>query len=80
VPPNDDHPHVPGPSVWPVGFAIGIVVLLVGLIISWWVTAVGAILAAFFAFLWIRDLATDSDLTASHARSSSRPRRWVSAP
>jgi menaquinol-cytochrome c reductase iron-sulfur subunit len=63
VAPNDDHQHVPGPSVWPVGFAIGIVVLLVGLIISWWVTAAGAILAAVFAFLWIRDLATDSDLT-----------------
>jgi Rieske Fe-S protein len=63
VAPNDDHPHVPGPSVWPVGFAIGVVVLLVGLVISWWVTAVGAIVAAVFAFLWIRDLATDSDLT-----------------
>jgi Rieske Fe-S protein len=63
VPPNDEHPHVPGPSLWPVGFAIGVSVLLVGLIISWWVTAVGAILAAVFAFLWIRDLAGDSDLT-----------------
>jgi Rieske Fe-S protein len=63
VQPTDDHPHVPGPSVWPVGFAVGIVVLLVGLIISWWVTAVGAIVAAVFAFLWIRDLTSGSELT-----------------
>ena len=35
--PHDEHPHVPGPSLWPVGFAVGIVVLLVGLIVSWYV-------------------------------------------
>ena len=34
---TEDHPHVPGPSLWPVGFAVGVVVLMVGLIISWWI-------------------------------------------
>jgi Rieske Fe-S protein len=61
-PGHDDHPHVPGPSLWPVGFAIGVVVLLVGLIISWYVAALGAVLAIVFAFLWVRDLARDSHL------------------
>ena len=56
MPSHDDHPHVPGPSLWPVGFAVGVTVLLVGLIISWWVTAIGALLAIVFAFLWVRDL------------------------
>jgi len=56
LPSHDDHPHVPGPSLWPVGFAVGVTVLLVGLIISWWVTAIGALLAIVFAFLWVRDL------------------------
>ena len=32
-----EHPHVPGPSLWPVGFALGIVALLVGLVVSWWI-------------------------------------------
>ena len=32
-PSHDEHPHVPGPSLWPVGFALGVVVLLVGLIV-----------------------------------------------
>jgi quinol---cytochrome c reductase iron-sulfur subunit, bacillus type len=48
-------PHVPPPSLWPVGFAVGIAVLLAGLIVSWWVVALGAVLAVVFGFLWIRD-------------------------
>jgi Rieske Fe-S protein len=63
--PHDDQHHVPGPSLWPVGFAVGIVVLLVGLIISWWITAIGALIAIAFAFLWIRDLTSGTELTES---------------
>ena len=54
--PTEDHPHVPGPSLWPVGFAVGVVVFMVGLIISWWIAGLGALLALAFAFLWVRDL------------------------
>jgi len=60
--PHDDHPHVPGPSLWPAGFAVGIVVLLVGLIISWYVAGLGALLALAFGFLWVRDLTTGTPL------------------
>jgi Rieske Fe-S protein len=60
--PHDEHPHVPGPSLWPVGFAVGVVVLLVGLIISWWIAAIGALLALVFAFLWVRDLTSGTEL------------------
>jgi len=60
---HDDHPHVPGPSLWPVGFAVGVVVLLVGLIISWWIAGVGALVALVFAFLWVRDLTAGTALT-----------------
>ncbi|HZP72159.1 MAG TPA: hypothetical protein VFA97_02160, partial [Gaiellaceae bacterium] len=60
--PHDDHPHVPGPSLWPVGFAVGIVVLLVGLIISWWIAGLGALVALAFAFLWVRDLTAGTEL------------------
>jgi menaquinol-cytochrome c reductase iron-sulfur subunit len=55
-PPRADHePHTPGPSLWPVGFAVGIAVLLTGLIVSWLIVAIGAVLAVVFGFLWIRD-------------------------
>jgi menaquinol-cytochrome c reductase iron-sulfur subunit len=62
-PSHDEQPHVPGPSLWPVGFAVGIVVLLVGLIVSWYVAALGAILALVFGFLWVRDLTAGTQLT-----------------
>jgi Rieske Fe-S protein len=61
-PSPDEHPHVPGPSLWPVGFAIGVVVLLIGLIVSWYIAALGAILALVFGFLWVRDLTTGTEL------------------
>jgi Rieske Fe-S protein len=82
--PHDEHPHVPGPSLWPVGFAVGIVVLLVGLVISWVVVAIGAVVAALFGYLWVRDLTTGTELT--HAEEvapespSSTPLPTPSAP
>jgi Rieske Fe-S protein len=60
--PHDDHPHVPGPSLWPAGFAVGVVVLLVGLVVSWWVAGLGALVALAFAFLWVRDLTAGTAL------------------
>jgi len=60
--PHEDHPHVPGPSLWPVGFAVGIAVLLVGLVVSWWIAGLGAVVALAFGFLWVRDLTTGTEL------------------
>jgi menaquinol-cytochrome c reductase iron-sulfur subunit len=51
-----------------VGFAVGIVCLLVGLVVSWPVAAVGAVLALIFGFLWARDVAT-----GGHAVSGPSP-------
>jgi menaquinol-cytochrome c reductase iron-sulfur subunit len=50
-------PHEPGPTLWPLGLAIGLTVALVGLVIGSWISvAAGAILVVAFAFLWIRDV------------------------
>ncbi|MBI4172859.1 MAG: hypothetical protein HY511_08850, partial [Actinobacteria bacterium] len=49
-------PHLPPPSLWPIGFAVGIACILVGLVLSWPVVAVGVVLTAVFALLWVRDL------------------------
>ena len=57
---NDDHdeqPHLPAPTLWPIGFAIGIASILVGLVVSWPALVVGVILALVFGALWVRDLA-----------------------
>ena len=52
---GDEKPQLPGPSLWPVGFAVGITCILVGLVVSWPAVAVGAAITAIFGFLWIRD-------------------------
>jgi Rieske Fe-S protein len=67
VEPRPDHPHVPGPSLWPVGFALGIAALLVGLVVSWVIVAAGAAIAVIFGFLWVRDLSRGRGLTEAPA-------------
>ena len=52
---GDEH-QLPPPSLWPVGFAVGIVCVLVGIIVSWAAVAVGAAITLVFGFLWIRDV------------------------
>jgi Rieske Fe-S protein len=49
-------PHVPGPSLWPIGFAVGVACLLLGLVLSWVIAAVGALLAVAFGLLWAREV------------------------
>ena len=52
---------MPGPSLWPVGFAVGIATLLAGLIVSWLVFGIGAAIALIFAGLWIHELGGGRD-------------------
>jgi Rieske Fe-S protein len=48
--------HLPAPTLYPIGFAIGIVVVLVGLIIDpLLISSIGAVIAIVFAILWARD-------------------------
>ena len=47
--------HEPSPTIWPVGFAIGIACIFVGLVLSKIVLAVGVVIAAIFGFLWVRE-------------------------
>jgi Rieske Fe-S protein len=55
-PQHGDRPHLPGPSLYPIGFAAGIACILVGLIINPMVIApIGAVVAVAFGFLWARD-------------------------
>jgi Rieske Fe-S protein len=58
--PGEDRPHVPPPSLWPVGFAIGIACILVGLIVNpLLIIPIGVAITAIFAFLWIRDASAE---------------------
>ncbi len=42
--------------MWPIGVAIGISCVLAGLIISWWVVAIGGAITIIFGALWLMDL------------------------
>ncbi len=55
---ENETPHLPPPSLWPIGFAVGIACFLTGLVVSLPVAVVGAVLAIVFGFLWIRDVTT----------------------
>ena len=55
-PQHEGRPHLPGPSLYPIGFAAGVATILVGLIINPKIVApIGAVIAIVFGFLWARD-------------------------
>jgi Rieske Fe-S protein len=55
-PQHGDDRHLPGPSLYPIGFAAGVACILVGLIVNPLLVApIGAGIAVFFGFLWARD-------------------------
>ena len=56
---HDPKTHAPGNSLWPIGFAIGVAVALVGLLVSWWIVAVGVVVLAFFAAAWVYDVSRE---------------------
>ena len=53
---HDAEAHLPSPTIWPIGFAAGVALVLIGLVVSWPVVAVGGGLALVFGYLWVRDL------------------------
>ena len=70
---DDQHetPHVPAPSLWPIGFAIGVACVLVGLVVSVPALIVGAIVTLVFGFLWVRDLFSTHPVTSAEAGAPS---------
>jgi Rieske Fe-S protein len=59
-PEHGHRPHTPGPSLYPIGFAAGVVCILVGLIVSpTMIAPIGGAIAIVFAFLWVRDATTE---------------------
>ena len=64
--------HLPGPSLWPIGFAIGIACLLLGLVLSWLIALIGAILAVVFGLLWAREVTRDVRGEVPHVEPETR--------
>jgi hypothetical protein len=47
--------HLPPPSIWPPVLALGIALILTGLVLNLFALIVGAILAVTAVALWVRD-------------------------
>ncbi len=45
-----------GPSLWPIGFAVGVALTLIGLVISPLALLAGALVTLLFLVLWVRDV------------------------
>lgn len=57
---SGNHTHVPGPSLWPIAFAVGVACLLLGLVLDSMVVAgIGLALVVVFGLLWARDVSRD---------------------
>ncbi len=56
-PPHASHEaiHLPPPSIWPVVLAVGISILLLGLVLNLALLIVGAVITAASLALWVRD-------------------------
>jgi Rieske Fe-S protein len=58
--PLHEAPHQPSPTLWPLGFAVGIAVVLVGLIVDpLWISTIGAAITVVFGGLWVRDATSE---------------------
>lgn len=52
---HDDRDNAIARSLWPFGFALAAAAFLVGLVISWWLVAIGGGIALIIGALWITD-------------------------
>jgi Rieske Fe-S protein len=77
--------HLPSPTLWPIGFAIGIVVVLVGLVINpELISSIGGAIAIVFGFLWAREATAEYRGQPVHVeperRAPAGPREEVPEP
>ncbi len=56
-----------GPSLWPIGFAVGVALTLVGLVISPLAIVAGALLTLLFLVLWVRHVMHSRQAAESEA-------------
>ncbi|HYX89943.1 MAG TPA: hypothetical protein VE782_00155 [Myxococcaceae bacterium] len=67
IAPPSEEVHLPGPSYLPVWTAFGITIALIGILLSWVIFGIGAAIALFAIFRWIREAREEiSDLPLEH--------------
>ena len=59
VPPAGEQVHLPGATYLPAWTAFGITIALVGVILSWVIVGIGAVIAGVAILRWIREARED---------------------
>ena len=59
--------HAAAASLWPIGVAVGVAFALVGLLVSWWIVAAGAVIVILFGVAWIYDVTRERTPRAAAA-------------
>ena len=54
LPPAAEHVHLPDPSYVPVVVALGLTIAVVGVVLSWLIFAVGALIVVIATLRWVR--------------------------
>jgi Cytochrome c oxidase subunit IV len=55
APPPGEAIHLPGPSYLPVLTAFGATIAIVGIVLSWFIVAIGLIIVIVVVWRWIRE-------------------------
>jgi hypothetical protein len=67
VPPPGEQVHLPGPTYLPAWTAFGITIALVGVILTWLIVVIGAVIAIVAIARWISEAREDiSQLPLEH--------------
>jgi hypothetical protein len=67
LPEASEQVHMPEPSYLPVVTALGVTLMLVGVVLSWVITGIGAIIFLVAVVRWIRETRSDiSELPLEH--------------
>jgi uncharacterized membrane protein (DUF485 family) len=66
-PPPAEHVHLPEPSYLPATVALGIALALVGVVVTWVITAIGVVIALVAILRWVRETREDiAELPIEH--------------
>jgi type IV secretory pathway TrbD component len=67
LPPPAEQVHMPEPSYLPVVTGFGITLMLVGVVLTWFLTIMGAVIFLVAVVRWIRDARADiAELPLEH--------------
>ena len=74
APPAGEAIHLPGPTYLPIVTAVGLAIVVVGVVQSWVIVALGVLITLVAVVRWIRETREDiGELPLEHALAACKP-------